>query len=180
MADQNGEKPPSLPENNDETTKQGTDEVKSQVSTKSTRYLKLKNMKEAAKARLTKARNQAAKLTTGHPSTKTEIRRAIKKVKAESDIIEKIIYALKETVVLSDEALEGTDVDTVIENFAKELYDIMDLVDTTINYANDHIKERLVNGEDESEVSTIASSKISINSMATKSSHAKSSHVTPP
>ena len=61
----------------------------------------------------------------------------------------------------------------------------MDLVDTTINYANDHIKERLVNGEDESEVSTMASSKISVNSMATKSSHtksshAKSSHVTPP
>ena len=52
----------------------------------------------------------------------------------------------------------------------------MDLVDTTIKYANDHIKERLVNGEDESEVSTIASSKISVNSMATKSSHAKSSH----
>ncbi|CAB4012537.1 Hypothetical predicted protein, partial [Paramuricea clavata] len=129
-------------------------------------------------------------LTTEHPSTKTEIRRAIKKVKAESAIIEKIIYALKETVVLSDEVLEGTDVDTVIENLDKELCDIMDLVDTTIKYANDHIKERLVNGEDESEVSTIASSKISVNSMATKSSHtksshaksshAKSSHVTPP
>ena len=112
MADENGKKPPDVQENMDG-DKQKIDEVKSQVGIKSTRYLKLKNRKEAAKTRQTKARNEIAMLTTEYPSTKTEIRRAVKKIKSESEIIEKIIHALKETVVLSDETLEGTDVDTV-------------------------------------------------------------------
>ena len=59
--------------------------MKGQVSTDSTRYSKLKNRKKSAKTRLTKARNQIAALTTGHPSTKTDIRRAINKIKSESD-----------------------------------------------------------------------------------------------
>ena len=64
MADVNDEKSPSLQESKDG-DKQEIDKVKSQVSTKSTRYLKLKTAKSA----LTKARNHTAL------STKIEIRR---------------------------------------------------------------------------------------------------------
>ena len=64
MAEGSGEKPASL-RDNDEAKKQETDEVKSQVSTDSTRYKTLKNRRKAAKTRLTKARNQIAVLTTG-------------------------------------------------------------------------------------------------------------------
>ena len=87
MADENGKKPPNVQENMDG-DKQKIDEVKSQVSTKSTRYLKLKIRKKAAKTRLTKARNEIAMLTTEYPSSKTEIRRAVKKIKSESEVIE--------------------------------------------------------------------------------------------
>ena len=70
MADVNDKKSPSLQESKDG-DKQEIDKVKSQVSTKSTRYLKLKT----AKSTLTKARNHIALLTTEYPSTKIEIRR---------------------------------------------------------------------------------------------------------
>ena len=60
------------------------------------------------KCRLTRAKNQITVLTTGSLSSKTEISRAVKKVSAEYEIIEKLIQALKETVVLSEEeTLEG-------------------------------------------------------------------------
>ncbi len=179
MADESGENPPSLQQNNDEASKQENDEVKSQVSTKSTRYLKLKNRKKAAKTRLTIARNQISMLTTEYPSTKTEIRRAVKKMKSESEIIEKIIYALKGTVVLSDETLEVTDVDTVVENLDKELSDIMASVDASIKAAEDHIKERLLNGENESMLSATPSSKESADS-SSQCGPPKSSKGAPP
>ena len=166
MADESGEKPRSLHEDNDEAKKQKTDELKSQVSTNSTRYLKLKNRKKTAKTRLTKTRNQIAMLTTEYPSTKTEIRRAIRKMKSESEILEKIIHALKETVVLSDETLETTNVDTVVENLDKELSDILDSVDASVKAAEDHIRERLLNGENESVASAVSSSKLSVDSLS--------------
>ena len=150
MADVNDEKSPSAQENMDD--KQEIDEVKSQVSTKKYTVFEAKNRKKTAKSRLTKARNHIALLTTEYPSTKTEIRRAVKKIKSESEIIEKIIHALKEALVLSDETLEVTDVDTVVENLDKELSDIMDSVDVSVKAAEDHIKERLLNGENESEL----------------------------
>ena len=55
----------------------------------------------------------------------------MKKIKAEGEIIEKIINALKETVVISDETLEGTDIDSVIGNLDKELCQILDLADNS-------------------------------------------------
>lgn len=61
----------------------------------------LKNRKKTAKPRLTKARNHVSILSTGRPTTKTEIRRSVKKVKAEYTIIEEII-AMKKDVILSD------------------------------------------------------------------------------
>ena len=61
----------------------------------------------------------------------------MKKIKADGEIIDKIINALtntlKETVVLSEETLEGTDIDSVLENLDKELCQILDLVDDSIN-----------------------------------------------
>ena len=45
-----------------------------------------------------------------HPSPKAEIRRAIKKVTAEQDIVEKLIQALSE-----DETLEEVQIDKVLE-----------------------------------------------------------------
>ena len=146
--------------------------------------MKLKNRKKTAKSRLTKARNHIALLNTEYPSTKTEIRPAVKKMKSEREIIEKIIHALKETLILSDETLELTDVDTVVENLDKELSDIMDSVDVSVKADEDHIKERLLNGENESVLSALSSSKKSVqftpqcgrpklsNGVAPKSCHA--------
>ena len=74
---------------------------------------------------------------------------------SESEIIEKIIHAMKETLILSDGTLEVTDVDTVVENLDKELSDIMDSVDVSVKAAEDHIKERLLNGENESVLSAV-------------------------
>lgn len=167
-----GEKEPELHEANNLINGQDVDkDTEDEVSTKSTRYLTLKNRKKTAKTRLTKARNQVTILTTGHPSTKTEIRRAVKKVKAECQIIEEIIYAMKKEVVLSDGRFEETDADVIVESLEKELSDIMSLVDTTIKAAGTHISERIANGEQESEASTILSSKVSENTKVTKLSH---------
>ncbi|XP_028410463.1 uncharacterized protein LOC114533077 [Dendronephthya gigantea] len=150
------------------------EDVNSQVGVKSSRYLTLKSRKKAAKCRLTKARNHIDAMTTGHPSSKTEIRRAIKKVIAERDIVEKLIQALKETVTLSeDETLEGIEIDNVIENLDQELLEILDLVDTSVQAANEHIRERLLKGENESDSSTIKSSKSSVKSNITSSSNDK-------
>ena len=56
-------------------------------------------------------------MLTGQPSPKTEIRRAVKKVIAERDIVEKLIQTLKETATLSeDETLEEVEIDKVLEN----------------------------------------------------------------
>ncbi|XP_028404112.1 uncharacterized protein LOC114526792 [Dendronephthya gigantea] len=113
-------------------------------------------------------------MTTGHPSSKTEIRRAIKKVIAERDIVEKLIQALKETVTLSeDETLEGIEIDNVIENLDQELLEILDLVDTSVQAANEHIREQLLKDENESDSSTIKSSKSSVKSNITSSSNDK-------
>ena len=57
-----------------------------------------------------------------------------------------------------------TDVDTVVENLDKELSDIMDSVDVSVKAADDHIKERLLNGENESVLSAVSSSKNSVQS----------------
>ena len=85
-------------------------------------------------------------------------------MKSESEILEKIFHALKETVVLSDETIETTDADTVVENLDRELFEILDSVDASVRAAEDHIKERLLNGENESVLSAVSSSKISVKS----------------
>ena len=142
----------------------------SQVSTKSMRYMTLKNRKKTAKSRLTKVRNQVSILTTRRPSTKTEIKRSVKKVKAEYTIIEEIIYAMQKEVMLSDGQFEGTDVD-VVESLEKELSEIISLVDTTVKAAVLHRNDRIANGEQESEASTILLSETSKNTKVTQSSH---------
>ena len=73
-------------------------------------------------------------LTTKYPSTKTEIRRAVKKIKSESASDYPCIERN-----CSGETLEVTDVDTVVENLDKQLSDdIMDSVDVRVKAAEDH------------------------------------------
>ena len=112
----------------------------------------LRERKKAAKGRLTRARNQLTVLVNtqlyGQLTSKNVIRRAIKKVSSEYDIIEKIINALKNIYAVgtvSDD--ENVNVDMIIEALDKELEDIGSLVDESINLANGHIREREENGE---------------------------------
>ena len=112
----------------------------------------LRERKKAAKGRLTRARNQLkVSVNTqlyGQLMRKNVIRRAIKKVSSEYDIIEKIINALKDIYAVgtvSDD--ENVNVDMIIEALDKELEDIGSLVDESINLANGHIREREENGE---------------------------------
>ncbi len=85
-------------------------------STTSKRESALRNRKKSAKSRLTKARNHlnellAQEVTAGKPS-KTDIKRATRRVKEEFNIIEKIISKLKETIAVGDgEEEENVDVD---------------------------------------------------------------------
>jgi hypothetical protein len=85
-----------------------------------------------------------------------------------------IVHALKETVVLSDDTIGITDVDAAVQNLDKELSEILGTVDASVRAAEEHIKERLLNGEDESVLSTASSSKISVRS-SSQSSTPKSS-----
>ena len=94
----------------------------------------LRERKKAAKGRLTRARNQLKVLVNtqlyGQLTSKNVIRRAIKKVSSEYDIIEKIINALKDIYAVgtvSDD--ENVNVDMIIEALDKELEDIGSLVD---------------------------------------------------
>ena len=173
MADENAGKTLNPEADSGETSTQNAEGgVESQVSVKLTRYSTLKNRKKTAKCRLTRARNQIDVMLTGHPSSTTEIRRAVKKVIGERDIVEKFIQALKETVTLSeDETLEEVEIDKVLENLDQELSEILDLVDSSVQAANDHIRERLLNGEKESDASTIISSKSAVKSKATNPSN---------
>ena len=75
-------------------------------STVSTKIQNLRNNKKSSKTRLIRARNQLKDLLDNQrpelalPSKNT-VRRAINKVKSESDVIEKIIGRLKETYATS-------------------------------------------------------------------------------
>ena len=151
------------------------DDTKSQFSEESKRYSTLKKRKKSAKTRLTKAKNQIATLTTGRPSSKTEIRRVIKTIRGECDIIEKIIHAMKELAAISVNEFDGADADTIIENLDNELAEILKCADVSVKAAQDHVNERLLNGEDESRASTILSSELSIKSNDVKSVIANSS-----
>ena len=116
----------------------------------------LRERKKAAKGRLTRARNQLKALVNtqlyGQLTSKNVIRRAIKKVNTEYDIIEKIINALKEIYAVGTISHdENANVDTIIEALDKELEDIGTMVDESINFANDHIREREENGESASD-----------------------------
>ena len=107
----------------------------------------LRERKKAAKGRLTRARNQLKALVNtqlyGQLTGKNVIRRAIKKVDTEYDIIEKITNALKEIYAVSTISHDkNANVDTIIEALDKELEDIGTMVDESINFANDHIRER--------------------------------------
>ena len=80
--------------------------------------------------------------------SKNVVRRAIKTVSTEYDIIEKIINALKELYAVGTVSHdENVNADTIIEALDKELDDIGSLDDESINLANDRIREREENGE---------------------------------
>jgi hypothetical protein len=87
--DDNGWKSVDHSQKDNEKATQNKNDDESQVSGDSKRYSTLKKRKKSAKTRLTKARNQIAILTTGRPSSKTEIRRVINTIRGECDIIKK-------------------------------------------------------------------------------------------
>ena len=69
------------------------------------------------------------------------------KLSSEMNIISKIICSLREIYATSE---EGEDNATIVEFLDKELEDIGALVDSLINSINEHIEERLAQGENES------------------------------
>ena len=111
----------------------------------------LRERKKSAKGRLTRSRNQLKDLVNtqlcGELTSKNTIRRSVNKVRAEYDIIEKIINALKEIHATSTTHDENVDPDTIIDALDKELEEIGAQVDEIIKVATDHIKEREENGE---------------------------------
>ena len=58
---------------------------------------------------------------------------------------------MKELAAISDNEFDGADADTVIENLDNELAEILKCADVSVKAAQDHVNERLLNGEDESE-----------------------------
>ena len=123
-------------------------------STVSKKIQNLRNNKKSGKTRLTKARNQLKELLESQQidvalPSKNAIRRAVNKVKSESNVIEKIIGSLKEVYATSEE-IEGTD--TIIEALDKEVDEILTSADSIIDTADNHLQERLANGEEESDL----------------------------
>ncbi len=79
--------------------------------------------KKSEKGRLTRSRNQLKDLVNtqlcGELTSKNTIRRSVNKVRAEYDIIEKIINALKEIHTISTTHDENVDPDTIIDALDK-------------------------------------------------------------
>jgi hypothetical protein len=139
----------------------------------STKIQTLRSSKKSAKTRLTKAKKQLndliEKQLPGLPlPSKNAIRRAINKVNSEISIIEKIISGLKEIYAAS---AENEETNTVIETL--ELEDIGSSVDSIIVMAEQHLEERLGNGETDSELTSLRSQETSPQSpvMSKKSSN---------
>ena len=141
----------------------------------STKIQTLRSSKKSAKTRLTKAKKQLndliEKQLPGVPlPSKNAIRRAINKVNSEISIIEKIISGLKEIYAVS---AENDETNTVIETLDKELEDIGSSVDSIIVMAEQHLEERLGNGETDSVLTSLRSQETSPQSpvMSKKSSN---------
>ena len=144
------EKPPE-----DVVTKKENESEKdgSTVSTASAKIQSLRNNKESAKTRLTKAKNQLTELLesntlNGTLPSKNAVRRAMNKIKTELSLIEKIVASLKEVYALN----EIEDAETIIEVLDKEADEIVASVDEIIENAEKHVQERLDKGEEESVV----------------------------
>ena len=141
----------------------------------STKIQTLRSSKKSAKTRLTKAKKQLNDLIEKQlPSvplpSKNAIRRAINKVNSKISIIEKIISGLKEIYAVS---AENEETNTVIETLDKELEDIGSSVDSIIVMAEQHLEERLGNGETDSVLTSLRSQETSPQSpvMSKKSSN---------
>lgn len=132
-------------------------------STTSKKVLTLRNRKKTAKSRLTKARNHlnellALEVMAGKPS-KTDIKRAMYRVKEEFTIIQKIISKLKETIAVGDEeGDENVDVDGALEILDKEIEELNVFVQQSEEEAAGYLFRRLEAGEKESELCSVVSS----------------------
>lgn len=129
----------------------GSEKDGSTVSIGSAKIQALRNNKESAKTRLTKAKNQLTELLESNTlnetlPSKSAVRRAVNKIKTELSLIEKIVASLKEVYALS--AIE--DADTIIEALDKEADEIMASFDEIIENAERHAQQRLEKGEEES------------------------------
>ena len=94
-------------------------QISEQKATVSQRIQHLRNQKKSSKSRLTKARNCLHNLIINETfQSKNTVRRQMKKVESEFDIVEKIIMALKENYAIDLAAVEHVqfpDIDTTIE-----------------------------------------------------------------
>ena len=128
------------------TSKKGDKDVSNKIQT-------LRNSKKSAKTRLTKAKKQQLNDLLEKPlpdvplASKNAIRRGINKVNSEVGIIEKIIGNLKEIYAVN---VDHEETEAAIEILDKELEDIGSSTDAIIVMAEQHLQERLANGEAES------------------------------
>ena len=127
----------------------------------STKLQALRNSKKLAKTAKTKAKKQLndliEKKDPGVPlPSKNAIKRAKNKVNSETNIIDKIIAGLKEIYAVS---AENEETNTVIETLDKELEDIGSSADSIMEMAEQHLQERLSNGETESVLTSLKSDK---------------------
>jgi len=143
-------------------------EVKSDDSngetTVSQKIQHLRKQKKSAKSRLTKSRNGLQKLIESDLNeSKNSIRRQIKKIQSEFDIVVKIINALKEdyaTNVL--EHMGNPDIDKQIDELDNELDGIEKDIDCIIKQAKTHVTDRLNSGECDSDSLSYLSSKSNV------------------
>ena len=127
------------------TSKKGDKDLSNKIQT-------LRNSKKSAKTRLTKAKKQLndlleKPLADVPLASKNAIRRGINKVNSEVGIIEKIIGNLKEIYAVN---VDHEETEAAIEILDKELEDIGSSADGINVMAEQHLQERLDNGEAES------------------------------
>lgn len=133
----------------------GSENLDDNVSTVSKRICLLRNRKKTGKGRLTRTRKQLFDLlkvkSNGNIATKTEIKRAVQKVKDEYELIENIIRNMKKIMVLDEDQDEN--VDATIEILDKEIDELTTQVDEAVQAAQYCIQRRLDMGEIESTTS---------------------------
>ena len=116
---------------------------------------RLKREKRNAKATLTRERNKLHELVSAGNETKNTVWQYIRKIKSKFIII--IVKLLKKLkgIFIFENIVES---EAEVEKISKEIEEISTQVDTTIEEAESHVKERLEGGEPESSVASSTTS----------------------